>query len=91
MNKIDATIHSKHSHYKKRLPIRIDYYYENEDPETDWGLNFDYIRIQSKNGREMICPSSQYLIGSKPYDGDDYGLNETLNVFRNGFYCNGPY
>ena len=91
MDKIDATINSKHSDYKRRQPIRIDYYYENENPDTNYGLNMDFIKIRSKNGRDMICPSTQYLDSSWSFNGDDYGLNETLFVFRNGFYCNGPY
>ena len=61
MEKIDATIFSKHSDYQQRQPIRIDYYYQNENPETEHGLNFDYIKIRSKNGRDMICPSTQSL------------------------------
>ena len=90
MDKIDATIRSKHSEYYHRQPIRIDYYYENENPETY--LNFDYIKIRSKNGRDMICPSTQYKWPStSSFSGDDYGLNETLTVVTNGFYCNGPY
>ena len=92
MDKIDATIRSKHSEYYHRQPIRIDYYYENENPETYYGLNFDYIKIRSKNGRDMICPSTQHAGSSiSSFSGDDYGLNETLTVVKNGFYCNGPY
>ena len=93
MDKIDATIRSKHSEYYHRQPIRIDYYYENENPETYYGLNFDYIKIRSKNGRDMICPSTQYqTYSTDSFSGDDYGLNETLTVFRNQvFACNGPY
>ena len=91
MKKIDATIHSKHSDYKQRQPIRIDYYYENENPETYYGLNLDYIKIRSKNGRDMICPSTQYLDSSSSFNGDEYGLNETFTVFTTGIYCNGPY
>ena len=92
MDKIDATINSKHSDYKRRQPIRIDYYYENENPETDHGLNFDYIKIRSKNGRDMICPSIQDSSSyTSIFSGVNYGLNENFTVFRNGFYCNGPY
>ena len=90
MDKIDTTINSKHSHYNKRQPIRIDYYYENENPETEYGLNFDYIKIRSKNGRDMICPSTQYSDATSVL-GKYYGLNETIYLFKNGFYCNGPY
>ena len=96
MDKIDTTINSKHSHYNKRQPIRIDYYYENENNKTEYGLNFDYIKIGSKNGRDMICPSTQYSDVDK-IRGHSYGLNvtnslnETLYLFKNGFYCNGPY
>ena len=92
MDKINPAIRSKHSDYARRQPIRIDYYYENENPETYHGLNFDFIKIRSKNGRDMICPSTQDTSTyTSSYPGDDYGLNENLTVFRNGFYCNGPY
>ena len=92
MDKIDTSIRSKHSHHKQRQPIRIDYYYENENPETDHGLNFDYIKIRSKNGRDMICPSTQDSSSyTSIFSGVNYGLNENFTVFRNGFYCNGPY
>ena len=98
MDKIDTTIISKHYQYNKRLWLRIDYYYENENEnaETEYGLNFDYIKIRSKNGRDMICPSTQYFDVDK-IRGHSYGLNvtnslnETLYLFKNGFYCNGPY
>ena len=96
MDKIDTTIKSKQSHYERRQPLKIDYFYENENTETDYGLKFDYIKIRSKNGRDMICPSTQYSDVDK-IRGHSYGLNvtnslnETLYLFKNGFYCNGPY
>ena len=98
MDKIDTTINSKHYQYNKRLRLRIDYYYENENEnaETEYGLNFDYIKIRSKNGRDMICPPTQYsavdsVLGKYYGLNETNSLNETLYLFKNGFYCNGPY